>query len=85
MKHKCHKYALKVLHDANFKSFAHTFITDILYDAAVGMAFSGVVTGDFSKASLYALGYAVFRTLLRTLREWSYTKFPKNEPDKSGV
>ena len=68
---------LKLLHNENVKSFVHTFITDLIYDAGVSMAVAGIVTGDFSKASLYALGYSIFRTLLRAIREWSYKKFPK--------
>lgn len=67
----------KFLYSDNFKSFIHTLITDILYDAVVGATFTQVITGDISKSSLYALGYAIFRTFLRAVREFVNSKFKK--------
>jgi len=74
----------------HFVSFLNTFITDLLWDAAIGTSFTHIfVEKDFSKTALYALGYAIFRTLVRLIRSTYFKKpiyekteiisdFPKN-------
>ncbi len=61
----------KLFQNDHFKSFIHTFITDLLWDMTVGASVSHIFfEKDFSETALYALGYAVFRTLIRALREY---------------
>lgn len=66
------------LKNDNIQSFLHTFVTDLLWDAAVGGAVTHIITNqDFSRTALYTLGYAVFRTLIRVLKN---NYFEKPEP-----
>lgn len=68
---------LAFYHRPDVESFIHTLITDLLYDAAVGAAFSQVIiTKDFSETALYALGYSIFRTIARAIREQLKKKYP---------
>lgn len=61
-----------------FKSFLHTFLTDLFWESAVAAAFSHILTnGDLSKTALSTLGYAIFRTFLRDLGEFLRKKYPK--------
>jgi hypothetical protein len=72
------KKILKIIHNPTFQSFVHTLFTDLLYDASVAAAFGVILfDGNLSKEALYVLGYSVFRTLLRSVRTWTMSKFPK--------
>ena len=63
----------------HFYSFLHTLITEILWDAAIGAVAGHILlNGDFSKTALSGLGYAVFRTFCRVLRDELKKLFPKN-------
>lgn len=65
----------KLLKNEHLQSFIHTFFTDLLWEASVGTAAAHIfLQQDFSKAALMALGYSVFRTFIRIVRE---TYFPK--------
>lgn len=61
----------------SFRSFYHTFFTDLLWESAVAAAGTHILTGDLSKTALYALGYAVFRTFVRDLIQFLRNKYPK--------
>ena len=51
-------------------SFIHTFITELLWDAMIGGSVLHIfLEKDFSKTTLYAVGYAIFRTFFRLFRE----------------
>lgn len=73
---------LAFFHRPAVESFLHTLITDLLYDSAVGAAFTHIfVSKDFSETALYALGYSIFRTLVRIGREELKKKFPRPPTD----
>ena len=68
---------LAFYHRPDVESFVHTLITDLLYDATVGASVSHIfISRDFSETALYALGYSVFRTIGRAIREAIKKKFP---------
>lgn len=53
----------------NVESFLHTLWTDIIYDQAIGLAVAHIIDSkDFSREAIYALGYSLFRTVLRAVR-----------------
>lgn len=72
----------KLLNNEHFRSFIHTFWTDLLWEASVSSAVAHIfLQQDFSRTALLALGYAVFRTLLRLIRT-TYFKKPAYAPQE---
>ncbi len=62
-------------------SFFHTFITDLVWDQSVGIAVSHITnSNDFSRGAWFVLGYTIFRTFLRTIRDDLKKRFPNDQP-----
>ncbi len=71
---------MKFLYSDTFKSFLHTFFTDLVWDLGVGATFGHLISGDFSTQTFMAFGYAIFRTFFRAVREFLELKYPKQMP-----
>lgn len=72
------KKIISFVQSDSFKSFIHTFGSDLLWETAVAAAGSHILTdGDFSKTALLTFGYAVFRTFSRDLIQFLRKKYPK--------
>lgn len=80
------KKLISFIQSDSFKSFLHTFWTDLLWESTVAAAFTHILSnGDISKTALSTLGYAIFRTFLRDLREFLKKKYPKVDTTKEKV
>ena len=73
------EFLLKIWRDERFQSFLHTLCTEVLWDAAAGAGAGKIIGGDLSSATLGMFGYALFRTLLRVVRDELKKYYPKNE------
>ncbi len=73
----------KLLNNAYFVSFCHTFLTDVLFDQALALVGTQIMNGDFSRNTFYALGYSLFRTALRALRESLKPEVVQPEQDQN--
>ncbi len=61
----------KLFQNEHFQSFFHTFVTDLLWEVTVAAAAAHIFFDqDYSKTAFLALGYAIFRTLIKALREY---------------
>jgi len=69
----------KFLKSDNFRSFWHTLVTNLIWDASIGLAGAHIINGgDWSQQSILAFGYAIFRTIFRVLFEALKKQFPKD-------
>ena len=76
------KKFVQFLYSENFKSFLHTFWTDLVWDTATGATAGHIIfNGDFGWTTLSVLGYSVWRTFWRALREYFKKKYPKPNPN----
>lgn len=72
------EFILKAWKDPRIQSFIHTLITEILWDAAIGAAGGHILTGDMTGATFGMLGYAIFRTTMRVIRDELRKYYKKN-------
>ncbi len=61
----------------HIKSWIITFLTDFSYEILIGLA-ALIQTGDITKVSLLALGYASFRTAAKLTIEFIASQIKKD-------